>query len=103
MYVNSRDQTERSVSIYSALVQIYLEYCAQFEIPQNKKHIKLLERIQRRVMRMVKGLEGKLYEEPLWSVGFFRLEETEKKPHCNLKHPCEADKGHFALGISDST
>lgn len=82
MHVNIRDQTERAVSIYCALVQIYLEYCAQFDISQNKKDIKLLESIQRRVMRMVKGLEGKLYEELLWSVCFFSLEETEKRPHC---------------------
>lgn len=37
MHVNIRDQTERAVSIYCALVQIYLEYCVQFDISQNKK------------------------------------------------------------------
>ncbi|GAB0185726.1 triadin [Grus japonensis] len=108
---NSMTSRSRKVILllYSALMRPHLEYCIQLWGPPYKKDMELLEQVQRRATKVIRGMEHLSYEDRLRQLGLFSLEKRRLREDLIASFQClkgayrKAGEGVFTRACSDRT
>ena len=74
-------EKQLTVPLYKAIVRPHLEYCIQSWRPYHKKDIDKVEKIQRRVTKMIPELRDLSYERRLLQCSLTTLETRRLRGH----------------------
>lgn len=103
-----RRTKEATVPLLWALVRIHLKYYVHFWSLHYEKDPEFLELVQRREIKLVRGLENKTYENHPRKLGLFTLKRRRLSrcliaPYNNLGGGCNRGVNLFSQTINDRT
>ena len=84
-------------NLYKSLVRPHLEQCVSVWSPHYQKDKELLEKVQHRFARMIEGFSLVPYEERLWKLGLWTLEERRNRS--DLIEVFKMFSGYTEIGI----
>ncbi|KAJ7422293.1 hypothetical protein WISP_38604 [Willisornis vidua] len=85
------------ITLYSAVTRSHLEYDIQLWVSQQKKHMDVMEQVQRRDTKIIRVLEHLSDEDKLKELVLFSLEERSLQGNLRvtfqyLKEACKKDE-----------